>query len=318
MSSATNPSSTASFSTELSLCGPLREPKQMLAEQEYGGHLSIHDDDTAEKLGFKAGPIEGPTHFSQFDPLLASIWGNRWFSQGCISAHYLNMCVEGDKVRAFVEQPTTGAGEPNILQIWAEKEDGLPVLAGTASIGPDHPETELDRRRAKLRPAEKLIILEDLYEGMTGPSPEQVRMDFTQNMGALYPFSLEQKLSKITEPCSYYDPANAATTPWGRAVIPFEMISVLAEYSSHTAKWPVKGPAVGLFADLEIRMIDGPLLEGVDYALHREIVTLSESRRTESYWVKSTICDSEGKLKCEVLLNHATLKASYAGYPEAE
>ena len=41
----------------------------MLIEQEYGGHKSIHDDAEAERLGFKAGPIEGPTHFSQFDPL---------------------------------------------------------------------------------------------------------------------------------------------------------------------------------------------------------------------------------------------------------
>ncbi len=28
--------------------GPFRFPVQMLAEQEYGGHLSIHDDDHAQ------------------------------------------------------------------------------------------------------------------------------------------------------------------------------------------------------------------------------------------------------------------------------
>ena len=48
-----------SFDTTLSICGPLRHPRQMLAEQEYGGHSSIHDDAMAEKLGFRAGPIEG-------------------------------------------------------------------------------------------------------------------------------------------------------------------------------------------------------------------------------------------------------------------
>ena len=62
-----------SFDTPLSLAGPLRKPLQMLADQEYGGHSSIHDDAMAEKLGFRAGPIEGPTHFSQFQPLLAKI-----------------------------------------------------------------------------------------------------------------------------------------------------------------------------------------------------------------------------------------------------
>ena len=61
------------FDTALCLASPLRRPHQMLAEQEYGGHTSIHDDAMAEKLGFRAGPIEGPTHFSQFVPLLAHL-----------------------------------------------------------------------------------------------------------------------------------------------------------------------------------------------------------------------------------------------------
>lgn len=97
-----------SFATPLSLAGPLRRPHQMLADQEYGGHSSIHDDAMAEKLGFRAGPIEGPTHFSQFQPLLAKIWGRRWFESGCISSHFLNMVVEGEEVRAFAEIPPKG------------------------------------------------------------------------------------------------------------------------------------------------------------------------------------------------------------------
>ena len=72
---------------------------QMLQEQEYGGHASIHDDAMAEKLGFRAGPIEGPTHFSLFPPLMEKIWGQAWYERGCISSHYLNMVV--DSVRGL-------------------------------------------------------------------------------------------------------------------------------------------------------------------------------------------------------------------------
>ena len=50
-----------------------RNPRQMLASQEYDGHLSIHDDQMAGDLGFSGAPIEGPTHFSQFVPLLHTI-----------------------------------------------------------------------------------------------------------------------------------------------------------------------------------------------------------------------------------------------------
>jgi hypothetical protein len=35
--------------------GPWCAPKQMLAEQSYDGHASIHDDVTARKLGFRWG-----------------------------------------------------------------------------------------------------------------------------------------------------------------------------------------------------------------------------------------------------------------------
>ena len=65
------------FDTPLTLHGPLRHPRQMLAEQEYGGHTSIHDDATAEKFGIRAGPDRG-TDPLQPVPTVAGpkIWGN--------------------------------------------------------------------------------------------------------------------------------------------------------------------------------------------------------------------------------------------------
>ena len=61
------------------LVGEFRTPRQMLGDQEYDGHLSIHDDQMAEDLGFAGAPIEGPTHFSQFVPLLHEVFGDDWF-----------------------------------------------------------------------------------------------------------------------------------------------------------------------------------------------------------------------------------------------
>ena len=302
-----------SFDTPLAIAGPLRHPRQMLGDQEYGGHASIHDDAMAEKLGFRAGPSEGPTQFSLFPPRLEKIWGRAGHEKGCISSHYLNMVVEGEAVRAFAEIPAEGA---TMTRVWAEKADGTPVLEASASLGRDAGPTLLEQRMAGLRPPGKLLILEDLKVGMTGARDEVVRMDPDQHMGALYPFSLNEKLAAITETSPWY--SDAAASPWGRAIIPLEMISVLAEYSSRLAEFPVKGPAVGLFADQEIRLIDGPLFVGEDYVLRREIVALAESKRTESYWVRTRIFDSAGTRQvAEMLLNHATLKHSYAGYADA-
>ncbi|MCY3968723.1 MAG: hypothetical protein OXG74_02225 [Acidobacteria bacterium] len=301
------------FDTPTYIRGPLRTPRQMLAEQEYGGHLSIHDDSTAEKMGFQAGgPIEGPTHFSQFVPLLHDLWGQEWFETGCLSAHYRNMVVEGEQVRALVEQPRGGQTQ---VRIRAEKEDGTEVLIGTASIRGDIGSSEIATRMARLRPPGPLVVLRDLEVGMKGKGLEEVRMDFDQHMGSLYPFSLNQKLDKITEPSPWYTADEGASSPWGRAIIPLEMVSVLAGYSNRKAGFPTRGPALGLFAGQQIRMIDGPLFVGQDYLLEREIVALSESRRTESNWVRTTFLDAESKEpRAEMILNNATLKHSFEGY----
>jgi len=291
------------------MCGPLRRPRQMLGDQQYGGHQSIHDDAMAADLGFSGAPIEGPTHFSQFVPLLSAIWGREWFERGCFSSHYQNMVVEGDEVRAFVAIPAEGA---TVTRAWAEKADGTPVLEATASLGTADA-TVLDERRAKLREPERLVILADMRVGMSGRGDEAVRMAHDQHMGALYPFTLDDKLAKITENSPWYSNA----TPWGGPIVPLEMVSVLAEYTGHTAGFPVKGPSVGLFADQEIRMLNGPLMVDTPYVIRREIAALSESRRTESYWVRSSIHDASSDEKlAEMILNHAVMKDSYADYPK--
>ena len=287
--------------------GEFRRPRQMLGDQEYDGHLSIHDDKMAEDLGFAGAPIEGPPTFSQFVPMLHEVFGDAWFERGCISAHYQTMVVEGEEVRAMVEQVEGSS----VTRINAEKRDGTPVLTGTASLGPEYGETELDMRRAKLRPAEQLVILSELSVGQMGAgNPEYAQMAMDQNMGAMYPFSLAQKLQKITENHPYYTDDN----PWGRAVIPLEMISVLTQYTGQSG-FRSKGPAIGLFAAQEIKMINGPLFVDQPYELEREIIALSESRRTESNWIMTRVIDAEtDKLCAEVILNSATLKDSYANY----
>ncbi len=286
----------------------------MLADQTYDGHLSIHDDVMAEGLGFSGAPIEGPTHFSLFVPILYEVFGQAWFEIGCISAHYQNMVVEGEEVRAFVEIPEK---DSNITNIWAEKRDGTSVFSGTAGIGPNYGESELDRRCARLIPSDQLVILSELEVGMKGQSPEHVIMDFDQHMGDSYPFTLNEKLKVITELCLWYRQEEGGSSPWNRAIIPLEMISVLTQYSQKDTAFPIRGPAVGLFADQEIKLIQGPLFVSHPYRLEREIVNLSESRRVESLWVLTRVFDEEtNELVAECILNSATLKDSYAKYEE--
>jgi hypothetical protein len=301
--------------TGTELVGPLRVPRQMLAAQKYDDHTSIHDNETAQKFGFKGGTIEGPTHFSQFAPLCVALWGPRWLAQGSLSAHYRNACFEGEKVRAFVTKPQDDATHTTIRM---EREDGTEILRGTAAVGGNNPPSALEQRISELRPPETPVILRDVRLGLrTKRIP--VRMDAAQHMGALYPFSLAQKLQVITEPSPWYSAEGAASSPWQDPIIPVEMISVLLNYSSDAASFPVRKPVVGLFADQEIRMHSGPLFVGHPYEMDREVVALSGSRRTESLWIRTRVFMPGGdEVLATMLLNAAYMKDSFPGYEEEQ
>jgi hypothetical protein len=302
--------STGAFATEVTLTGPVRSPAQMLAEQEYDGHASVHDEAEAARLGLAGAPIEGPTHFSQFDPLAVTAWGPAWFEHGCISSHFRTMVVEGEEVVASLTASPEGAA-----RIEAHKADGTPVLTGTASIGPDHPPSELDGRLARLAAPGELFVVDRLEVGMRIDDGLEVAMDHAGGNGSGYPFSLAEKLERITEPHPWYTDEGGRSSPWGRAVVPMEMISVLANKAG--GAWPVRTPSMGLFLDLEVRLLEGPVLVGQRYALSREVVGLGASRRTESYWTRTTLTDVDtGRPAAEVLLHSGVFKESFPGYPQ--
>ena len=290
------------------ISGPFRAPKQMLAEQEYDGHTSIHDNATAQKLGFKGATIEGPTHFSQFAPLGFALWGDLWLRRGCISAHYRAPVYEGEEVKAFMRRPEKNGVQ---TEIWMLRANGDEILRGTAAVGPDFPPSALDERLKNLAPLADPVILADVKVDMRS-TRTPVRMDAEQHMGALYPFSLAQKLTRITEPSAFYSGSDHV---WRRPIVPMEMVSVLMQYSARESSFKTRGPAVGLFADQEIRLLDGPVLVGEPYDIERQVVALTGSRRTESMWVRSTLYARGTERKvAAMLLNLATMKETYAAY----
>ncbi|MFV0524839.1 MAG: hypothetical protein ACK5RL_10095 [Acidimicrobiales bacterium] len=287
--------------------GPARRPAQMLADQTYDGGASVHDAETAAALGLAGAPIEGPTHFSQFDPLAYDLWGRRWFETGCISSHFRTMVIEGEEVIASLTDRGDGRAE-----IAAVKADGTPVLKGTATVDPDAP-TALRERVAEVgrKDPGRLHIIDQLTVGdiLVDDAPHVV--DMATPNGNLYPFSLKEKLDRITEPSSWYD---SSDNPWGRPIIPFEMYSVLTNKQGRS--FQVRGPSKGLFVDLEVRAVAGPLFVDQPYLIEREIVAVGQSRRVEAYWTESRILDADTKQHvATVLLHQGVFKASYAGYP---
>ncbi|HQV59012.1 MAG TPA: hypothetical protein PKV27_13425, partial [Ilumatobacteraceae bacterium] len=199
--------------------------------------------------------------------------------------------------------------------IRAVKRDGSPVLIGTMSVEPDAP-TELRRRLARGSDTTGLQIIDQLHVGATYRNEQPVRITRNESNGAAYPFSLEAKLARITEPHPWYTADGGANSPWGAAILPIEMVSVLAYQRG--PQWPVRQPALGLFLDLEVRLDNGPVLVDHDYLLEHTIVGLGQSRRTESYWTETVVRDAATTDQvATVLLHSGVFKDSYPGYVAA-
>ena len=100
---------TSGFDTPLVLRGPLREPRQMLADQEYGGHASIHDDRMAEILETTQPNIRRKISEARFEIPTYIDNGKRWADIRDV-AEYLDQrrqearLVHGASPRASIER----------------------------------------------------------------------------------------------------------------------------------------------------------------------------------------------------------------------
>jgi hypothetical protein len=215
------------------------------------------------------------------------------------------MVVSGDEVRASL-----AVNGPDAADIEAQKSDGSQVLTGTGSIGSAGRPTELDVRRERQAPGE-LWIIDQLAVGMSSAEPITTSITLDDSNGPRHPFTLRHKLAAITEPSSWY---SSVDNPWGRAILPFEMLSVLAHKDG--PGFPVRQPSVGLFLDLAMRLLDGPLFVGEHYDVVHTIVGFSASRRTESFWTETAITPAGGGTTiATVLLHQGVFKDSYPDYP---
>lgn len=280
------------------LCGPWRRPHQMLAMQAIDGAGSIHDDRVARRFGFRAGTIEGPTHFSQFAPLGARTWGPSWFETGCLSVEYVGPCYAGEEVRAFLRCADGRTGD---AAIWMRKRDGTEVLRGSTSVGLDPPPTALQTRLGRAQRLSATMRTGAVTVGLRS-GRRSVALPFDRRMGRLYPFSLTDKLGVITEPSPWYTRDGGTASPWGRAIIPLEMVSVLLRFGEDDHPFPPRPPGVDLFAAQEIRMLDGPLFTDCGYEIEHEVAGLGETRRTENLWIRTRVFRPGSQVPVAVML----------------
>jgi hypothetical protein len=276
--------------------GPLRRPVNRSANQRG----SIHDDATAQKLGFRGGTVAGSIHMDQFPPMLVERFGEAWFETGSLSLHFRNATTSGEAVAVILGATAAGGQVP----VRVERDDGMLVAEGTASVGDPPAPTYLSS--IDLRPEADPSTMRMFGALRPGdPIPEHEAM--VDSSGPLRAGLQES----ITEPLDWY----FEDSPWGGPIAnPSAVVGLLWQKATR-AFGAHAGGAVGLFGAIEIRHHRGPMFVDRPYQVAGEIVAVGQSPKTEYVWFDTRASD-EGGVVAAMRMQLRWMKASSSKYAD--
>lgn len=264
------------------------------------GAGSIHDDETAENLGFRGGTVPGDVHMNQFVPVLLQVFGTRWFETGNLSLNFKNATVDGEVVQVFAEKPDSNTEQ---TRVWMEREDGMVICEGTAALS-DHSRSLL--RTKDLRPVDpsELRILAGVSEGMS-------LGDYEVTVSPDKQFSLfDQGL--ISDPIDFYRTGSL----WGDVIAcPSTIVQQLWGIPMAGLR-PFVADSVGLFGAMEIGHVNGPMILDRNYTIRSQVVCVGMSPQTEYLWFDSRASNEAGEPVADLRMMLRFMKASSTAYQQ--
>ena len=248
------------------LIGPVRSPKNTASHLGAG---SIHDDATAQKLGFRGGTVTGSLHMEQFPPLLVEAFGEEWLRQGGLSLYFKYATTDSEPVQAFARQPSG-----NRTEVWMDDSKGNRVADGTASLGPDA-ESTLQQRMAAMPAPQDLRILKGVQAGDAG---ERLPTRISQE-------AQDGRLAVITEPlAAYTDPGIYGE----RIATPALQVQVLR--AGERSMLPRNSDfGVGLFGAIELQLHGQPVFIEHDYECQCRVLAVGETPKTEYLYYSASL-----------------------------
>ena len=276
------------------LAGPERAPRN---SARHLGAGSIHDDATAQKLGFRGGTVAGSLHMEQFPPLLIETFGPRWLETGGLSLYFKYATTDGEPVRAFVRRAEVPDGADGKTDVWMDDAQDHRVCDGTATVGAPDPESTVRQRIAAMPEPKDIRILAKVSPGDSG-GPEPTRIDQD---------ALDRRLEVITEPLpAYTDPSLYGY----RIATPALQVQVMRPAERRILPRD-SNFGVGLFGAIELQLLSGPVFVEYDYETSAKVLAVGETPKTEYLYYESTLHDpAEGTDVLSMIMMLRFMKAS--------
>jgi hypothetical protein len=263
---------------------------------------SIHEDASAQRLGFRGGLITGAVHTELFPPLLLKAFGQRWFEHGDLSLYFVEATLDREEVRAIAAAPPAGAADVQV-QVWGERPNGNRICEGTAAVGDPGEISALLARDLNRFPVGELHILAQASVGDQFP---EIEVGVTQE-------EMDRRLEVTSDPLPWY----RGDSPWGGAVATTAtMVHALMQPCYAYLQGRRGEGIVGLFGAIELRNINGPVLVGRPYRAGGHLVNLGQTAKTEYLWFESYMDDEASRRTAEMRMMIRFMKASSPAYQQ--
>jgi hypothetical protein len=236
-----------------------------------GGANSIHNDETARKVGMRGGAIPGTVHLGHFQPILDEMFADRWLKDGVVSLYYTYATLDKEQVRAVVRAPA-GPAPDGLYEAWVETPDGKTVAKGHVACGKTAGPAYV--RGLPLEGGGERRIVAAMSVGQDAPRVEAFLVEDGEGGVVRNPTAMFQAMRTDFPPKS------------------------------------IAQPSVGLFGATEITLRAGPIRAGIAYRKTGKIVCLGASPKTEFAWVDSFLHDRDGVLIAEMRHLTRWMKAS--------
>ena len=258
---------------------------------------SIHDEETAQKVGMRGGAVAGTMHLDLFPPLIVKAFGKRFFEHGCLSIFYTYAMTHGEEVRAVIKVPPKDAQDVQV-EARVDSLDGHLVAQGTISVGNPKELSYIQALKLESSPQEQLRILKGLKAGDV-LKPKDVVTSSER---------MKNAMNRIEDVIDWY----TQKSPWGTTIVPPSMMWGLMGLTP-----PFTTQGVGFFGGTEIRYVNGPVKVDVNYHATGKVVAVGVTNRTEYFWFDSELREkSSGKLVAQMRHMTRWMKQGSPLYPE--
>ena len=277
------------------VAGPMRWPRNL--QQDRKG--MVYEDATARKLGLRGGTVGAPRLMEQFPPLLTHLFGADWWRRGNLSLYFRYAATDREGVQCFAVAPQGSlSGDAARAEVWIDHENGHRVADGTAAVGSPDLGSALRRRLQHVPEPRDLRILEHM----------QVGRELTELPTRVTSSELRERLEAIVEPVAAYD----GNDKWSVPVLPPGLVVDGLIKASTAMLAPHHNYGVGIYGAFELQFYDGPMFPDTDYRTRCRLLAVSETPKTEYFWVESIASDAKrGNDVAGMLMMMRYMKASH-------